>query len=249
MKTILRFFALDGWFRTPDYREIWHAWWRSVLCFAAGCLAALLGFLFWWAFYLAVPVAGWSLLRNWSRTFSLRRPGANRWIFVDYSRIFAGALRCAAAVWAAYLAATPWRPFATDFPPAELLAAGDERFVCGYGPRMIGPGTWQILASPTLAFLVGDDWEAQRRIVATRRAWTQLLAAKASAASSRADREALAELRRRAARADRAHLLLGRGGLPHLLDHALFGSHTGHGYDGILAVPVGWIFRTAPLLP
>lgn len=242
-----RFFALDGWFRVvsfaggaPDGYSPLRELGLAALWFLAGCLAMLGGYYVWWPFYPVVPVAGWFFLRHWSRTFYLRLAGGNRWLLLDYGRMFAGAVRVFAALWAVYLLATPWRPAAVEPPPADLLAAAeaavpdaavppDDVFACGFGPAMVGRGTWQILESRPLAFLFGTSPDELRRIGENRKAWWRVCV-------HASDPE---DLCRRAARADRAHLLLGRGGLPHLMDHVLFGSH-GPVYDGL--VPRGWIF-------
>ena len=122
-------FALDGWFRVlsfesgaPDGYSPLRELGLAILWFLAGCAAMLAGFYVWWGFYPVVPVAGWFLLRHWSRTFHLRLSGNNRWLFLDYGRIFAAAVRVFAAVWALYLLATPLRPASVRPPPADLLA-------------------------------------------------------------------------------------------------------------------------------
>ena len=250
---LAHFFALDGWFRDvsppggrPDGYTSLCELFLAFLWFLAGCAAMLLGYLFWWGFYAIVPVAGWRLLHHWARTFYLRRNG-DRWVRIEYTRIYAAAVRVFAAVWAVYLLATPWRPLAVEPPPADRLAAAepeipeeelppDVLFACGYGPATIGRGTQQILDSRVLAFLFGDDREAQRRIVENRKAWWRVLRAAAPE-----DRPRLSAA---ASRADRAHLLLGRGGIPHLLDHVLFGSHQLVAYDGL--VPMWWILFSEP---
>lgn len=248
---LAHFFALDGWFRvvsfgggTPEGRSSLCELGLAVLWFLSGCVAMLGGYYLWWVFYAFVPVAGWFTLRHWSRTFYLRLRGNNRWVMVDYARMFAAALRVFAAVWAVYLATTPWRPLAVEPPPAEWLALAEEAipdermppdvlFRCGYGPETIGRGTQQILDNGVLAFLFGCDPDAQRRIVENRKAWWRVLCC--------THLVELPERSRAAARADRAHLLLGRGGIPHLLDHVLFGSHQWPmDYDGL--VPRNWIF-------
>ena len=115
---LAHFFALDGWFRDvsppggrPDGYTSLCELFLAFLWFLAGCAAMLLGYLFWWGFYAIVPVAGWRLLHHWARTFYLRRNG-DRWVRIEYTRIYAAAVRVFAAVWAVYLATTPWRPLA-----------------------------------------------------------------------------------------------------------------------------------------
>ena len=258
MKTILHFFALDGWFRVlsfesgaPDGYSPLRELGLAVLWFFAGCAAMLAGFYVWWGFYPIVPVAGWFLLRHWSRTFHLRLSGNNRWLFLDYARMFAAAVRVSAAVWALYLLATPLRPGAVEPPPADRLAAAkaaipeeqlppDLLFACGYGPGMIGRGTQQILDSDILAFFFGTSPDELRRIADNRKAWWRVI--EAARRGGAAGREVMA-LRRDASRADRAHLLFGRGGVPHFLDHILFGSHQLVPYDEL--VPLGWVFVPA----
>ena len=254
MKRIQHFFALDGWFRVlsfesgaPDGYSPLRELGLAILWFIAGCAAMLAGFYVWWGFYPVVPVAGWFLLRHWSRTFHLRLSGNNRWLFLDYGRIFAAAVRVFAAVWALYLLATPLRPASVSPPPADLLAGAeaavpeeqlppDFLFACGYGPGMIGRGTQQILDSRFLAFLFGTSPDELRRIADNRKAWWRVMEA-----ARRIDGRA-GTLHRDASRADRAHLLLGRGGVPHLLDHVLFGSHQLVPYDEF--VPYSWVFTT-----
>ena len=258
MKTILHFFALDGWFRVlsfesgaPDGYSPLRELGLAILWFVAGCAAMLAGFYVWWGFYPIVPVAGWFLLRHWSRTFHLRLSGNNRWLFLDYARMFAAAVRVSAAVWALYLLATPLRPGAVEPPPADRLAAAkaaipeeqlppDLLFACGYGPGMIGRGTQQILDSDILAFFFGTSPDELRRIADNRKAWWRVI--EAARRGGAAGREVMA-LRRDASRADRAHLLFGRGGVPHFLDHILFGSHQLVPYDEL--VPLGWVFVPA----
>ena len=253
-------FALDGWTRVvsfdggvPDGYDLfrWREAAKALAWFLAGCTAMIAGFFLWWGFYPIVPVAGWFLLRHWSRTLYLRLRGNNRWLFLDYARAFAGMVRVFAAVWALYLLATPLRPASVRPPPPDLLAAAeaavsadefppDVCFACGYGPEMIGRGTQQILESRVLAFLFGTSPAELRRIADNRKAWWRAIEA---ARRGGTDGRALAALRRDASRADRAHLLLGRGGLPHLMDHLLFGSHQlVPGVDEL--VPYSWVFAT-----
>ncbi|MBQ6103632.1 MAG: hypothetical protein IJL06_08180, partial [Kiritimatiellae bacterium] len=134
MKRLLHFFALDGWFRVvsfdggvPEGYDLfrWREAAKALAWFLAGCAAMIAGFFLWWGFYPVVPVAGWFLLRHWSRTLYLRLRGNNRWLFLDYARAFAGMVRVFAAVWALYLLATPLRPASVRPPPPDLLAAAE----------------------------------------------------------------------------------------------------------------------------
>lgn len=253
---LAKFFALDNWFRVvsfdggrPDGYTSLCELFLAFLCFLAGCVAMLCGYCLWWGFYAFVPVAGWFTLRHWSRTFYLRLRGNNRWVMIDYARMFSAAVRVFAAVWALYLLAAPLRPASVDPPPADLLAAAEaaipeERlppdilFACGYGPGMIGRGTQQILDSRFLAFFFGTSPDELRRIAENRKAWWRVI--EAARRNDVGGRE-LDALHRDASRADRAHLFLGRGGIPHLLDHVLFGSHQWPMfYDGL--VPRSWVF-------
>ncbi len=244
LRRALRLFALDGWFRIvsfpggePDRRALWRHGAFSLAWFLAGCLAFAGGYYLFWPVFLLVAVAAWKTLWHWSRTFYAKRPGGNRWLFSDYARAFAGFVRVFAALWTVYLATTPLRPFSAEPPPADVLALVDAARAADPGyvetverslgpesfyaitqnatPGVLGPGVSQILHDPFSSFLFGDDHAAQRRIAEARRAWS--VAILCTPVSGRA------AIRDRAMRADLAHPVLGRGGLPHLCDHWVFG--------------------------
>lgn len=244
LRRLLHAFALDDWFRAvslpggaPDRREIWRQGGICMLWFLSGCLAMYGGYYLFWPIFLYVPFAGWKTLRHWSLTFYFRLKGSNRWLYSNYARAFAGCVRVFAVLWALYLATTPLRPVSAQGPDADTLAKVEAARVAdparvavvesslpqtafysiasNADPRTLGRGITQILRHPLSSFLFGCDHAAQRRIAEARRAWSiAILAAPA---------EKRAELRRQANAADLAHPVLGRGGLPHLCDHWVFG--------------------------
>ncbi len=249
LRRLLHAFALDDWFRVvslpggaPDRRELWRQGGLSMLWFLSGCLAMYGGFYLFWPIFLYVPFAGWKTLRHWSLTFYMRLKGSNRWLYSNYARVFAGCVRVFAVAWPLYLATTPIRPFSATGPDAEVsamverLRASDPEKVkaiegslpdtalpkpdfyaitANAEPQSLGRGTTQILRSPFSSFLFGCDHAAQRRIAEARRAWCIAILC-----TPPAERAAVRE---KAMRADLAHPVLGRGGLPHLCDHWVFG--------------------------
>ena len=244
LRRLLHAFALDDWFRAvslpggaPDRREIWRQGGLCMLWFLSGCLAMCGGYYLFWPIFLYVPFAAWKTLRHWSLTFYFRLKGSNRWLYSNYARAFAGCVRVFAVLWALYLATTPLRPVSAQGPDADTLAKVEAAraanpkhttviaaalpstdfyaITANAEPRFLGRGITQILHSRFSSFLFGCDHAAQRRIAEARRAWSVAILSVPDAER--------AAVREKAMRADLAHPVLGRGGLPHLCDHWVFG--------------------------